>query len=157
MSTETANQMVDRLVQAGSLAEERFAALLGAPLKPGETNPYWKTYTFELAEGPFARGELRLNTTGDGALLILEPRDPPGLDQGDVDRAALGLRLGMRPNPHIPPEGIATEYFQKDGVQVAMQWTRNSRRLRSLVLTWKPPTTGESHTEPSAADATSSN
>jgi hypothetical protein len=163
MSTETVNQMVDRLVQARPLAAERFAALLGAPLEPGEVNPYWKTYTFDLADGPFASGELRLNAAGDGALLILEPRDPPGLGQADVDRAALGPRLGMRPNPHIPPEGIETEFFQKGGVQVATQWTRNSRRLRSLVLKWEPHTTAEpqttaaSQTRPGSADATRSN
>jgi hypothetical protein len=139
MSTETVNQMVDRLVQAGALTAERFAALLGAPLQPGEMNPFWKTYTFELAGGPFAGGELRLNTAGDGALLILEPRDPPGLGQGDVDRAAFGPRLSRRPNPRIPPEGIETEYFQMDGVQVATQWTHTSRRLRSLVLKWPAP------------------
>ena len=139
MSAETVNQLVDRLVQAAPLTTERFAALLSAPLKPGETNPFWNTYTFELAEGPFARGELRLNAAGTGALLILEPRDPPGLGEGDILSAALGQSLGMRPNPHIPPEGIETEYFQKKGVTVAAQWTQTSRRLRSLVLTWEPP------------------
>lgn len=138
MSTETVNQIVERLVQAGPLTPERFAALLGAPLKPGEVNPYWKFYTFELPQGPFARGELRLNTTGDGALLILEPRDPPGLGQADVDRAALGPRLSVMPNLRISPEGIETEVFQKDGVQVSTQWTLSSRRLRSLVLKWAP-------------------
>ena len=139
MSAETVSQLVDRLVLAAPLTTDRFAALLGAPLKPGELNPFWNTYTFELAEGPFAVGELRLNAAGDGALLILEPRDPPGLGEDGIDRAALGQRLGMRPNPHIPPEGIETEFFQKGGVQVAAQWTQTSRRLRSLVLTWEPP------------------
>ena len=157
MSTETVNQLVDRLTQAGPLTTERFAALLGAPLKPGEANPFWRTYTFELAEGPFARGEARLNTTGDGALLILEPRDPPGLGQADVDRAALGPRLGMRPNLRVPPEGIETEYFQKDSVQVATQWTRNSHRLRNLVLKWEPPTSATAASQPGAADAASLN
>jgi hypothetical protein len=139
MSTETVNQVVDRLAQAAPLTAERFTALLGAPLKPGETNPFWNTYTFDLADGPFAGGELRLNAAGNGALLILKPRDPPGLGEGDIDGAALGHSLGMRPNPHIPPEGIETEYFQTDGAQVAAQWTQTSRRLRSLVLNWEPP------------------
>ena len=141
MSTESVNQMVDRLIQAAPLTTDRFAALLGAPLKPGEMNPFWNTYTFELLGGPFARGELRLNAAGNGALLILEPRDSPGLGEGDLDSAALGQSLGVRPNPHIPPEGVDTELFQKDGVQVAAQWMHTSRRLRSLVLTWEPPAT----------------
>ena len=139
MSTDTVNQIVDRLAQAAPLTAERFAALLGAPLKPGEVNPFWKFYTFELAAGPFARGELRLNTAGDSALLSLWPQDPPGLTQAEVDRAALGPRTGMLPNPRIPPEGIETEYFQKGNLEVATQWWSTSRKLRSLVLKWPAP------------------
>ena len=138
MDTQTVNQMVERLVQAQPLAVGTFETLLGTTLTPGEANAYWRTYTFALDQGPFASGELRLNAAGDGALLILEPREP-GLGQSDIDRAALGTRLGMRPNPRIPPEGTETEYFQKDGVQVATQWTAQSGRLRNLVLTWEPP------------------
>ena len=38
MSTETVNQLVDRLAQAAPLSAERFQALLGVPLKPAEVN-----------------------------------------------------------------------------------------------------------------------
>ncbi len=138
MSIETVNQMVMRLSRAEALAAEHFEVLLGTPLKRVETNSYWTTFTFELAEGPFGRGELRLNAAGDGAVLILEPRDPPGLGVADIDRAALGTRLDMRPNIHVPPEGIITEHFVTDGVEVAVQWTSRSRRLRNLVLEWAP-------------------
>jgi hypothetical protein len=79
---------------------------------------------------------VRVNTSGDGALVVLKPRDPVGLSAADVDRAALGARLGMRPNLRIPPEGVETEYFQKGEVEVATQWTRQSQRLRRLVLKW---------------------
>jgi hypothetical protein len=154
MSAETVNQVVDRLAQAAPLTTDRFTALLGAPLKPGEMNPFWNTYTFELAGGPFARGELRLNAAGNGALLILEPRDPPGLGEGDLHSAALGQSMGVRPNPHIPPEGVDTELFQKPGVQVAAQWTHTSRRLRSLVLTWEPPAAGPPKTAEAIEPAT---
>ena len=143
MSADTVNQIVERLTQGGPLTAERFAALLGAPLKPGEVNPFWTFYTVELAGGPFARAELRLNAAGDSALLSLWPHDPPGLTQADVDRAALGPRTGMLPNPRIPPEGIETEYFQKGSVEVATQWWSTSRKLRSLVLKWAAPGPGQ--------------
>ncbi len=84
--------------------------------------------------GPFARGELRLNTAGSAALLSLEPRDPPGLTAANLDRAALGPRTGVLPNLRIPPEGIETEYFQRGLVEIAAQWWRTSRKMRSLVL-----------------------
>lgn len=139
MNTDTVNQLVDRLVQPGALSAARFADLLGTALTPGEANPYWQTYTFTLAAGPFSGGELRTNTAGTGALLILEPRDPAGLGREDVDRAALGTRLSIEPNPDVPPEGLITETFQQGKVQVALQWTTRSRRLHSLVLEWPAP------------------
>jgi hypothetical protein len=139
MSTETVNQLVERLVQVRPLAAERFAALLGAPLKAGDSNPFWQGYTFALAEGPFASGELRLDTDGSGALLMLKPRDPPGLGEADVDRAAFGPPLRIRPNPDIPPDGVITETYQKGQVQVALQWTSRTERLRGLVLEWPAP------------------
>jgi hypothetical protein len=151
MTTDTITQWVERLAQAGPLTAERFAALLGAPLKPAEANPYWQTHTFELGSGPFARGEVRLKATNDGALLILEPRNPAGLGRADVDRAALGAPLGMEPNPRIPPAGVVTEYFDKDGVQVALEWTSDTDRLRSLVLKWAAP--AEAQAAPGAASA----
>ena len=139
MSAMPVNQVVEHLTLPGPLTAERFSELLGVPLQPGEVSPFWRFYTFALAAGPFARGELRLNTAGDSALLSLEPRDPPGLTVANVDRAALGTRTGMRPNPRIPPEGIETEYFQRGQVEIAAQWWHTSRTLRSLVLKWAPP------------------
>ncbi len=138
MSTQTLTQLVNDLVQPKTLSPERFAALLGTPLTPSEANPYWQGYTFTLPDGAFTGGELRLNTDRAGALLIFEPRDPPGLSREEVDRADLGPVLAVRPNPEIPPEGLITESFQKNGVQVALQWTAHSRRLHSLVLEWAP-------------------
>lgn len=157
MTLETITQLVERLAQAGPLTAERFAALLGAPLSEAETNPYWQTLTFELASGPFARGEVRLKATGDGALLILEPRNPPGLGRADVDRTALGAPLGMEPNPRIPPAGVVTEHFRKDGVQVAAEWTSDTDQLRFLVLKWEPPATTPAAPTPGAAAGTSPN
>ena len=139
MTANTLNQLVERLTVAGPLTLERFSAPLGVTFKASESNPFWRTYTAELAEGPFARTELRLKTSNDSALLILEARDQPGLDQGDVDITTLGTPLGMRPNPRIPPEGIDSHYYRKGDARVTLQWTSNSRRLRYLVLEWEPP------------------
>ena len=151
MTRGTITQLVERLAQARPLTVERFAALLDVPLTPAETDPYWRTYTFVLTSGPFARGEVRLKATSDAALLVLEPRNPPGLSRAEVDAAALGLPVGVEPNPYIPPAGMVTEYFQKNGVQVAVQWSNDSNQLRSLVLNWEPPTTAKAAPLPSAA------
>jgi hypothetical protein len=139
MSTDTINQLVERLTETGPLTLERFSAQLGVTFEAGESNPFWSTYTAELPGGLFARAELRLHTSNTGALLILEPRNAPGLAQADVDTASLGEPLGMRPNPRIPPEGIESHYYRRGDARVTLQWTSTSRRLRSLVLEWEPP------------------
>lgn len=138
MTTETVNQVVERLAATEPLTLERFSELLGhPPLQVEELNAFWRTYAFELPEGPFARGELRLKTSGDGALLILWPRDPQ-LGEADVDTDALGESVGFEPNPRIPPEGVVTEYYQRGKAKVGAQWMARSRRLFSLVLRWEP-------------------
>ena len=139
MSAETVNQIVARLAQPGPLTLEEFAARLGAPLAPSVDNPSWAFYSFQLAGGPFAGGELRLNKAGTAALLSLEPRDPPGLTAAALDAAAWGPRLSLLPNPHIPPEGADTEIYGLNGVRVSAQWLHTSRRLRRLVLEWPLP------------------
>jgi hypothetical protein len=138
MSTISVDQIISRLTEAGPLEANRFAKLLGATLRPGEDNPFWRFFTFDLADGPFGGGELRLSSDGDRALLILEPRSPLGLGVADVDRTKLGAPAGMLPNPRIPPEGVDTEYFHQSGAHVAVQWTHVSRRVRSVVLKWEP-------------------
>lgn len=138
MSTMRIDQIISRLTEAGPLEANRFAELLGTTLRPGEDNPFWRFFRFDVADGPFGGGELRLSREGDRALLILEPRNPSSLGSADVDRTKLGTPAGMLPNPRIPPEGIDTEYFQRAGAQIAVQWTHTSRRLRSVVLKWEP-------------------
>jgi hypothetical protein len=139
MSTPSVNPLVARLAQPGPLSVERFAAVLGAALQPAESNPAWSFYTFQLPQGPFAGGELRLNQSATGALLSLEPREPPGLGAADVDVSAWGPRLSVMPNPRIPPEGADTEVFALNGVRLSAQWWHTSGRLRRLVLEWAPP------------------
>ena len=138
MTTKTINQMIERLRACHPLSPDRFSELLGADLKPRARNPYWKFFSFEFGNGAFVSGELRLSEGEDRALMNLKPRDPPGLTGADVDKTALGSRLGIAPNPHIPPEGADTEYFAREGVEVGLQWTHTSRRLRTVVLKWEP-------------------
>src|SRR5262249_15220659 len=127
---------VARLAAPGALNAARFETLLGANLTPAPDNPAWSYYTFELPGGPFAGGELRLNKNKPAALLILNPRDPPGLRESQVDTAAWGPRVSFRPNPRIPPEGVDTNIYQVNGVTVSAQWQSASRQLYNLVLEW---------------------
>jgi hypothetical protein len=143
MSDQAVNTLIDRLVKIDALDLKNFADQLGADIQQTESNPYWTFYEFRLVAGPFSGGELRLNAAGDGALLILESREPPGLGEDDLDRGALGPRLGAQPNPHFPPEGLDTEFFEMEGVRVSVQWTHSTRKLTSVILEWTPPSAEE--------------
>ncbi len=145
MTTKTINQIIERLVACHPLSAVRFSELLSVELTAGAHNPYWMLYSFEMGDGAFVGGELRLSVDKDRALMILRPRDPPGMTTSDVDKTALGSRLGIAPNPNIPPEGADTEYFARDGVEIGLQWLHTSRRLRSVVLKWEPRISAEPH------------
>jgi hypothetical protein len=139
MSDTAVNALIDRLVKVEALEVGKFAELLGADIQQDDANPFWTFYTFQLADGPFGEGELRLNVAGDGALLVLDSREHPGLGEDDLNREALGPLQAVEPNPHIPPEGLDTESFEMNGVKVSVQWTHTTRKLTSVILEWTPP------------------
>ena len=137
MAADRVNSLVAQLAQPTRPDAARLAAVLGAVLTPSPDNPYWAFYTFTLGQGPFAGGELRLSKTGAGAWLLLNPRDPPGLGEAEVDRAGWGPLVSLLPNPRIPPEGADTEVYELGGVTISVEWLHTSRRLRSLALEWQ--------------------
>ncbi len=139
MAGDTVTQMVARLVAPGALDAERFASQLGTMLVRSDENPDWVFYTFDLSDGPFGDGVLRLKRTGDGALLSLSPRDPPGLTETELDISAWGLRRDAVPLPRIAPEGADRLTYPLGGVTVAVLWTHTSRRMVNLALEWPAP------------------
>jgi hypothetical protein len=139
MAGDTVGQVVARLARPGPLDGEHLAARLGVTLQPSEENPDWTFYTFELPDGPFANGVLRLSTEGDAALISLSPRDPPGLTEAEVDRAAWGPRRDATPKPRLSPEGADALTYQLGDVTLTTLWTHTSRRLLNLALEWPAP------------------
>lgn len=140
MGGDSVNRLVARLAQPGPLDAERMASLLGTPLQPSDEDTDWAFYKFELPDGPFAGGVLRLSRAGDAALLSLAPRDPPGLTEADLDSTAWGPRRDAVPRPRLSPEGADRLTYQLGGVTVSTLWTHTSRRLLNLALEWPAPT-----------------
>jgi hypothetical protein len=144
MANDGVGETAVRLAQPGPPDAAGFAALLGAPLQPSDENPDWTFYTFVLPDGPLAGGVLRLNAAGDGALLSLSPRDPPGVTEAEVDTSAWGLRVDAVPRPRLEPEGGDLLTYQLGEVKLSVLWTHVSRRLINLALEWPgPPITEE--------------
>ncbi len=139
MSEQAVNRIVGQLARIGALEVARFEELLATVFKRTIENPYWTGYEFELPNGPFARGEFRLDKAGDKALLSLWPRDELALAESDLDLSQWGEVRGIDVNPRIPPEGTDAYIYDVLGVQVSFQLTHHSRRLRSVALEWGVP------------------
>lgn len=139
MPEASAAQLIVRLASETRPQTERLAALLGATLRPYAENPDWMFYSFELRDGAFANGLLRLSRTEDAALLSLSPRDPPGLTEADLDSEDWGVRRDARPMPRVSPEGADQLIYLLGPVIVSALWAHTSRRLVSLTLEWPLP------------------
>ncbi len=139
MPEANAAQLIVRLASETRPQTDRLAALLGATLRPFAENSNWTFYSFELRDGAFASGLLRLSHAGEAALLSLSPRDPPGLTEADLETAEWGMRRAARPMPRISPEGADQVIYPHGPVIVSALWTHTSRRLINLTLEWPMP------------------
>jgi hypothetical protein len=136
MSGQSIHQLLSSLANVGTPEPENLAELLGTTLTLAQENPSWLLYKFELSDGIFAGGELRVGKSGGMALLILTPVEEPGLFEKDLDLAAWGEPRAIDVNPRIPPEGTDAYIYDIEGVKLSLQWTHSSRRLRSVALEW---------------------
>lgn len=139
MNGEGTVRWVERLAEAGPPDAKRFATLLGVTLQPDGENPDWSFYRFEWPIGPWAGGLVRVNRSGDAALLSLSPRDPPGLTEADLDTTTWGMRHDAVPMPRISTEGADLFTHRLGGLVVAVLLTHTSRRLVNLTLEWPAP------------------
>ena len=134
MSATDINRIVGELVRVRELDRARFEELLAVRIEETGGNAYWIFHEFDLVQGPFAKGELRVHVDRDKALLVLYPR-------GDVGRDELGLGQwgevkSIDVNPGIPPEGTDAYIYDVLGVKVSFQFTHLSQQLRLVVLDW---------------------
>lgn len=137
MSEQAVNDIVSELARTKPQDPAQLEAVLGAKLQPSDQNEHWSFYEIELREGPFARGDYRINNAGDRALLSLTPRDPQLLTETGLDLTPWGELKNININPRIPPEGTDTFIFEIEGVQLAFQFTHHTRNLRTLSLRWE--------------------
>lgn len=141
MNSQTINLLVQTIVSNNSLTRAGFEQALATPLTQTGTNPYWTFFNFEPPQ-PWAKGDLRLSTSGHKALLVLYLADNAELNLADLDLQPYGNIMDLRPNPRIPPEGEDAYVYQLNGVQVSIQFTHTTHRLRLIALEWKgQPTT----------------
>lgn len=136
MSDRSIHQLLSSLAEVGTPEPEKVAELLGTTLALEQENLSWFFYKFDLSGGAFAGGEFRMSKSGGRALLILTPVEKPGLFEKDFDPAAWGEPRSIDVNPRIPPEGTDAYIYDIEGVKLSLQWTHNSRRLRTVALEW---------------------
>lgn len=139
MTKPSINQLVDGLVQAGSLDVPRIEGVLQAKLSQVKKNDFWTFYEFKLPKGPFDHGEFRLSNDGSKALLGLWPEASKAPSEKELDLTQWGPISGIDVNPHIHPEGTDAYIYDVQGVRVSFQFMHSSRRLRSIALEWGTP------------------
>lgn len=136
MTKPSINQLVDGLVQAGSLDVPRIEGVLQAKLSQVKKNDFWTFYEFKQSKGPFDHGEFRLSTDRSKALLSLWPDAAKAPTEKDLDLMHWGPISGIDVNPHIRPEGTDAYIYDVRGVRVSFQLMHASRRLRSVAIEW---------------------
>lgn len=136
MSGQAVNQLVKQLVNLEALELSGFKGILATELRETEQNPYSTFYEFELGEGPFEGGELRLAKDGEWAFVSLRPPENSDLAEADLDLAPWGEISYLNINPDIPPEGTVAVKYEVEQVLVSFQMMYESRRLRSVALEW---------------------
>jgi len=136
MTKLSLNQVVEALVQPGSLEVPRFEKALLAKFTQVKKNDYWTFYEFKQSNGPFDHGEFRLSNDGAKALLGLWPDAPNAPTEKDLDLTRWGPLSGIDVNPDIRPEGTDAYIFDVQGVRVSFQLMHGSRHLRSVALEW---------------------
>jgi len=136
MSDQTLYKFLANLTAVGTPEAAKYAELLGTTLIPVQENLSWSFFRFDLHDGLFPGGELRVSKSGGRALLILTPAEEPGVFEKDLDLSEWGEPIGIDVNPRIPPEGTDAYIYDVQGVKLSFQWTHNSRRLRNVVLEW---------------------
>lgn len=142
MNSEVVYQTLNQLVE-GAPEVNRLQQLLRTTFKQTDANPYWTFFEFELANGPFKQGELRLNkANSQQALLSLTSRDEDAPTEVDLNLLQhLGEAKSFQVSPRVPPEGAVAYVYEVEGVRVSFQFFQTSRRLRTLVLEWGAETT----------------
>jgi hypothetical protein len=136
MSGQQVDELVKTVIGAGMPTVAGLEKLLRIKLKPTQDNPFWKFYTFELADGPCQGGELRVSVAGDRALLSLTPRDNAPLAEADFDLRQWGPATNIDINPQIPPEGTDGYTYAVNGTRLSFQFTHVTRRLRTATVEW---------------------
>lgn len=136
MSENNIRTVIDALLALGPPGTAALEELFTTELSATDENPYWSTFEFEIPEGPFATGDLRLSEQDDRVHLSLWLREGLDLAEEDLDLTDWGQVVDIDVNPEIPPEGVDSLVYEVNGVQVAVQLTHNSRSLHSIALDW---------------------
>jgi hypothetical protein len=130
------DRLVSQFVRIRELDKARFEEILATPIKETHSNSSWTLHEFDISQGPFAKGDLRLEAGARRALLSLFTLEDEPISIDALDLSQWGKLKGIDSNPHIPPEGAFSYIYNVFGVKVWFQFLRGSRTLRSVSLHW---------------------
>lgn len=134
--TGTINELVEDLTTTAVLELSHFEGVFEASFQETQQNRFWTFYEFTPNASDYELCELRLDKSGERALLILNPSESSPISESTLDLGRWGEPSDIDINPHIPPEGIEAYIYEIVGVKVSFQLTYVSRNLLTLTLEW---------------------
>ena len=136
MNENAIHQSIEKYIQIEKLDEKQFADKIDGKLKETERSPAGTIYEFDLTDPVFSHGELRLDTSGEWAILILQPSDDAQVEEDDLGLERWGEIRHLNINPDVPPEGIIEFTYEADSVLITFLFSEGSRILDSVILEW---------------------
>lgn len=130
--------LVERVVGLERNRLEDFERLLQVRFDKVDPASDREFYEARVSSGVFTAADLRFRRESAWAFLVL---DEPAVEvfQSQIDCDAFGPMINYNINPEIPPEGTVAPYYTVRGVQIAIQFTYSTRRLRLISFEWLVP------------------
>jgi hypothetical protein len=136
MSKANLQEVISQLVGLQTRDPEELETLFATQLVASDDNPYTRIFDFEIAQGPFERGDLRHSADDKQGHISLWPRQNLELTEADLEFLDWGQVVDIKINPQIQPEGVDSYVFDMDNIQLTVQLTHKSRILRSVAIDW---------------------
>jgi hypothetical protein len=136
MTKESLNQLLQQLVDIDTPDREQFEHVLISKLVETDENLVSTIYEFKLDHGLIERGELRLENSGEWAILTLHASGKSSVVEDELDLEPWGEIEYLDVKPDLPPEGLISYSYKSNGVLVTFYFHGPSRRFSTVKLEW---------------------
>jgi len=136
MTKKSLNKLLQQLVHIDTPDREQFEHVLISKFVETDENLDSVIYEFKLDHGLIERGELRLENSGEWAILTLHASGDSSVVEDELDLEPWGEIEYLDVKPDLPPEGLISYSYKSNGVLVTFYFRGPSRRFSTVKLEW---------------------